>query len=350
VCIASELVAKRREPFQARIDAPGALHHIIIRGIERTAIFVDDQDREGFIERLSELLSESQTPCYAWALMSTHAHLLLRTGSLAVASIMRRLLTGYGVRFNRRHRRHGHLFQNRYKSILCEEDRYLRQLVVYIHLNPVRAGIVEDIKALKTYPFTGHSALMGKALRHWQDTPYVLALFGKSVSEARANLQRHVVRWAAKGRCPELTGGGLVRSAGGWRAVKEAYRQGIRLASDERLLGSSEFVASTLKRAGEAYDRRRRLQSAGMGLSEVIGAVCRYFGIDAKELNRPTKRTTVAQARGLIGYLATRELSITGTEVARRFNQDRSAVSRAAQRVGDDAELMSSARKILEQL
>ena len=116
-------------PRQARIDALGAVHHIIIRGIEQTAIFVDDPDRENFIERLSELLSESNSPCYAWALMSNHAHLLLRTGNATVAEIMRRLLTGYAVRFNRRHRRHGHLFQNRYKSILCEEDRYLRQLV-----------------------------------------------------------------------------------------------------------------------------------------------------------------------------------------------------------------------------
>lgn len=93
-----------------------------------------------------------------------------------------------------------------------------------------------------------------------------LALFGRSVSEARRNLQRHVTPWSAKGRCPELTGGGLVRSAGGWSAVKDAYRDGTRISSDERLLGSSEFVESTLKRAGEEYDRRMRLQSAGMGL------------------------------------------------------------------------------------
>jgi putative transposase len=125
-------------------------------------IFADDGDRENFLERLSQLLTEAQTPCYAWALMSNHAPLLLRTGRVAIALIMRRLLTGYAVSFNKRHRRHGHLFQNRYKSILCEEDRYLRQLVAYIHLNPLRAGMVEDVAALKNYTFTGHSALMGR--------------------------------------------------------------------------------------------------------------------------------------------------------------------------------------------
>ena len=82
--------------------------------------------------------------------MTNHVHLLLRTGTAPIASIMRRLLTGYAVRLNRRHRRYGHLFQNRYKSILCEEDGYLKQLVAYIHLNPFRAGIVADVAALKS--------------------------------------------------------------------------------------------------------------------------------------------------------------------------------------------------------
>ncbi|MCX5895670.1 MAG: transposase, partial [Proteobacteria bacterium] len=124
-------------PRQARIDAPGALHHIIIRGIERRAIFQDDQDRDAFLERLGRILIETATPCFAWCLMPNHVHLLLRTGLVPTASIMRRLLTGYAQHFNRRYGRYGHLFQNRYKSVLCEEDPYLLTLVQYIHLNPV---------------------------------------------------------------------------------------------------------------------------------------------------------------------------------------------------------------------
>jgi hypothetical protein len=263
---------------------------------------------------------------------------------------MQRLLTGYAVSFNKRHRRHGHLFQNRYKSILCEEDRYLRQLVAYIHLNPLRARIVEDVAALKGYPFTGYSALMGRVARPWQDTQYVMNFFGRTVSEARRNLQRHVIEWSAKGRCHELTGGGLIRSAGGWRSLKEAYRAGTRLAGDERLLGSSEFVESTLKQAGEDYERRMLLQSAGLGLEELIGGVCRYFEIEEKELTAPTRRTAIAQVRGLIAHMATREMSIPGSAVARRLNQDRSSISRAAQRVANDAELIAAAATIMEQL
>jgi REP element-mobilizing transposase RayT len=337
-------------PRQARIDAPGALHHIVIRGIEQKEIFRDDNDRQDFLKRLSRLLGETMTPCYAWALMTNHVHLLLRTGGVPIASVMRRLLTGYAVRFNRRHDRHGHLFQNRYKSILCEKDAYLKQLVAYIHLNPFRAGIVSDIEGLEMFPYAGQSALMGNVPRLWQDTGSVLALFGKTLKEARMNLQRHVVQWASRGRCPELTGGGLIRSSGGWRKVKEALRDGIRLASDERILGSSAFVQKTLQAAGESHGQKMRLQSAGVGLSAVITAVCVHFGIEQKDLAGPSRREAVARARAVVGHIGTQQLAISGSAVGRRLNVDRSAVSRAVRRVGNDPDLMGTVQSILEKL
>ncbi len=125
-------------PRKARVDAAGALRHIIIRGIERKKIYRDDGDRNNFLDRLDSILLDTRTQCYAWALIPNHAHLLLRTGLVPIATVMRRLLTGYAVSFNRKYRRHGQLFQNRYKSILCQEDPYLRELVRYIHLNPLR--------------------------------------------------------------------------------------------------------------------------------------------------------------------------------------------------------------------
>ena len=128
-------------PRKARIDAPNALHHIIVRGIERTDIFQDDKDREKFIDRLSTIIKETKTRCLAWALIPNHFHLLLKTGSVPITTVVRRLLTGYAQSFIRRHRRNGHLFQNRYKSILCQKEVYLLGLVRYIHLNPLRAGL-----------------------------------------------------------------------------------------------------------------------------------------------------------------------------------------------------------------
>ena len=108
-------------PRQARIDAQGAFQHIMVRGIERRQIFHDNRDRDAFVERLGRILKESATPCYGWTLMPNHVHLLLRTGQVSMATVMRRLLTGYAVTFNRRHRRHGQLFQNRDQSSLCQQ-------------------------------------------------------------------------------------------------------------------------------------------------------------------------------------------------------------------------------------
>lgn len=152
-------------PRQARIDAPGALHHIIVRGIERRKIFRSDYDRQNFLERLSELILETRTYCFAWALIPNHFHLLLRTGATPIADLMRRLLTGYAGWFNKKYKRHGQLFQNRYKSFLCQEDVYLKELVRYIHLNPLRAGIVAAMKELDKHPWCGHSVLMNTDFR-----------------------------------------------------------------------------------------------------------------------------------------------------------------------------------------
>ena len=101
-------------PRLARLDAPGVLHHIIIRGIERRKIFRDDKDRDNFIDRLSVLLPENQTACYAWAFITNHAHFLFRSDIAGISTLMRRLLTGYAIYFNRKYRRHGQLFQNNY--------------------------------------------------------------------------------------------------------------------------------------------------------------------------------------------------------------------------------------------
>lgn len=133
-------------PRLARLDAPGVLHHVMGRGIERKKIFLRDIDRNDFLARLSELAQAGAMEIYAWALMPNHFHILCKTKDMPLASCMRRVLTGYVVNFNKRHRRYGHLFQNRYKSIVCQEDAYLKELVRYIHLNPLRAGLVKDLK------------------------------------------------------------------------------------------------------------------------------------------------------------------------------------------------------------
>ena len=128
---------------------------------------------------------------------------------------MRRLLTGYAIGYNLRHGRHGHLFQNRYKSIVCDEDAYFTQLVRYIHLNPIRAGLVKDLRGLERNPWSGHSAVMGKVDRGWQDRRYVLSWFGKGEGEAVLAYRQFVAGGLNEGRRLDLVGGGSVRSLGG---------------------------------------------------------------------------------------------------------------------------------------
>ena len=207
-------------PRQARLDAPGTLHHVIIRGIECKEIVKDDHDRQNFVYRMVTIALETGALIYAWTLMTNHAHIFLRSSSSGISRYMRRLLSGYAISYNRRHCRHGHLFQNRYKSIICEEEPYFKELVRYIHLNPLRANIVENLAKLDRYRYCGHSVLMGKVKNDWQDRDYVFKWFGTKEGAAKRNYRQFVKKGIAFGRCPELVGGGLIKSQGGWSAVK----------------------------------------------------------------------------------------------------------------------------------
>ena len=319
-------------PRKARIDTPGALHHIIVRGIERRKIFYDDLDRENFIERVGIVLTQSGTPCFAWALIPNHAHLLLKTGTTPMATVMRRLLTGYAVSFNRRHRRHGQVFQNRYKSILCQEDAYLRELVRYIHLNPLRAGLVKDLKGLDTYPFSGHSVLMGKKKLGWQDADYVLKRYGTQKTAARKGYREYVEKGISDGRRPDLVGGGLIRSAGGWGAVKAMRRGKERMKGDERILGDGNFVASALQAARENLEGQYELTSKGYGFDWLVGRVALLMNIEPGEIVSAGKYPQRVKARSLLCYWGARELGMTTVALAAKVNLAQPTVSQAISR------------------
>ena len=317
-------------PRRARIDAPGAVHHIIVRGIERRKIFRSDEDRRGFIDRLATLITETGTQCLAWALIPNHVHLLLRSSEVPIASVMQRLLTGYAVSFNRKYRRHGQLFQNRYKSILCQEDKYLKELVRYIHLNPLRARLVEDIGNLDAFPWSGHSALMGKRNPPWQDIESVLSLFGRKKSSAVRAYRNYVEKGIAEGRRVDLTGGGLIRSVGGWDTVKKLRKDGIRLKGDERVLGNSEFVEEMLANANERLAHRTYLQSVGLNFEKVVGRVAELLGVDESTVLSRDKTPQSVLARRLLCHFAHNDLGLTTVDIAKRLGIDQSAVSRAA--------------------
>ena len=319
-------------PRKARIDAPGALHHIIVRGSERRKVFYDDSDRDNLLKRLGIILTETKTPCFAWALIPNHLHLLLRTGVEPIATVMRRLLTGYAVSFNRRHRHHGQLFPNRYNSILCQEDRYLLELVRYIHLNPLRAGLVSDLKELDKYQYCGHSVLMGKKKHDWQDTDYILKLYDSKYSIARRRYRMYVKKGIAQGRRPDLVGGGLIRSAGGWSVVKALRKSAARMKGDERILGDGNFVEKVLNEAGESLELKYKLEAQGYNFDWLVKHVAILLNIKPKDVLARGKYKQTVKARSLLCYWGTRELEMTTIELAKKLNVAQPTISQSAMR------------------
>jgi putative transposase len=260
------------------------------RGIEGVSIFRSDEDREDFIQRLGSLCDAGALSVQAWALMDNHFHLLIQTGKQGISEAMRKLLTGYVVRFNRRHQRYGHLFQNRYKSILCEEDPYLLELTRYIHLNPIRAGRVKTMKELATYVWTGHAVIMGKVRREWQDCDTVLDYFGKRRGEAVRKYESYVADGVKMGRRPELVGGGLPRSQGGWSEVISLRRKGEGEASDERILGSGGFVERVLEEAEEWLKETLRWKKKATDLKTLLKEVAKREKLKEAELMGRSRR------------------------------------------------------------
>jgi putative transposase len=302
-------------PRQTRLDAPGALHHVMGRGIDRIKIFKSKVDRNDFLSRLADLCERGD---------------MMRTARQPLSHNMRRLLTGYVVNFNRRHRRYGHLFQNRYKSIICEDDPYLLQLTRYIHLNPLRGDMVENLEELNEYPWSGHSAIMGKVKRGWQDIDTVLGYFGKRRKGAIERYEKFVNDGILDGRRPELVGGGLVRSLGGWSQVLSLRRKGDKVASDERILGSSEFVKGIISGAEQKEKETLRLSQNISDLSSLAKEIVKRQAISYGELRSGSRKKGLVKARKLFCQLAVKKMGYSGAEVARFLGVTTSAVNRSA--------------------
>jgi REP element-mobilizing transposase RayT len=317
-------------PRQPRLDAPGTLHHVIGRGLEGIAIFQTDVDRADFVARLAARCRDGDLVVYAWALLPNHLHLLVRTGRRPLAENMKKLLTGYVVNFNRRHKRYGHLFQNRYKSIVCEDDAYLLELTRYIHLNPLRAGLVKGLPALRRYPWAGHATLTGAVPRDWQDTDTVLAYFGRSRGRARAAYESYVRDGVPAGRRPDLVGGGLIRSLGGWSQVLAFRRKGAQVASDQRVLGGGQFVEDLLAKADRQEKETLRLARKRIDLATLADHVFTGERVAEAAVRAGSRQPDVVRARRLFCQVAVKKLGHSGAAVARFLGATTSAVNRLA--------------------
>lgn len=302
------------------------------RGLERRRVFNQNADKEGFLERFGECLERSQAQCLAWSVMSNHYHLLIRVGSDPLGQLMSPLLGGYASSYNRRHRRSGYVFQNRYKSILCDADSYLLELVRYIHLNPIKAKMISSLAELDRYAWTGHSGLMGQHERPWQQTDEVLKHFGMRLGTAR-NRYRAFIEAGMNGSLrSDLSGGGLVRSYGGWENIKFLRKDHQARIGDERILGDSDFVEQALKEDALQLDEVTHFQQQGWDLSRLINRVCDYCQVERESLQNKGRGNALSLAKALVCYWGTKKLGLKSTELATALGMSQPAVSKSVKR------------------
>jgi REP element-mobilizing transposase RayT/transposase-like protein len=305
----------------------------MIRGIGRSVIFKDDQDRRDFISRAGLLAQETDTRIVAWALMRNHIHLLFFSGPPGISKFMRRLLTGYALRYNRRHQRNGHLFQNRYKSIVCEEGAYLLELVRYIHLNPLRAGQVKSMEELDQYPWSGHQVIIGKDKNDWQEREYVLSQFHEKEGRAIRAYQKFMEEGRDQGRRPELVGGGLARSLGGWSQVLPLTGSQVKMEHDDRILGSGDFVTEIIREAEKNVRRYLRDSERQTLIEKAIKEICRKEGVEEQEMRVGVRTRRYSRVRAKISHHLSHEIGVSQAEIARQLGVCTSAVAKALQKI-----------------
>ncbi len=309
-------------PRQARIDIPGQLYHVMSRGIERRRIFINGEDYTDFQERLSVWLNKSGAKCLAWCLMPNHFHFLVLRGPRPLSEMMHHAMTGYAINFNLRHHRTGHLFQNRYKAIICDLEEYLTELAPYIHLNPLRARIVKDLAGLGSYKWCGHAAAAAGVEDGILDRNELLAHFGDTEQSAVEKYKQTMAEKAYGEGQGDLSGGGLLRSSGGERTILQAFRAGEKVFSDQRILGGSGFVEAVLKDAGEAMRREKKSRA------EVLAAVETMTGLKKEDIFRYTHERSTVQARAIYCYLCTQDAGSSGSELTHELGMSAGAISK----------------------
>ena len=316
-------------PRKARIDAPGALHYVVLRGIEGREVFEDDTDKDNFVDRLAHLLKETSSSCYAWALMPTQIHLLMKTGKIPISSLLHRLLTGYVVTHNRRHKRHGPLFRSRYGALLCQENPYLLELVRYIHLHPLQLGAVRSFSELARYRYAGHCFILAKRKNDWQDVDHVLRLFGSR----RPKSSERYNGYMKKGLEGSKKAHGQIWNGTTLSEVRRLRKERGQAERDERILGDGRFVREALLNEEKQSHRNREPHpDPPRDLEKLAQKASALFGLEPEEIHLHGKSPVPVRARSLFCFWAVSELGVTATSLARKLGISQPAVSISVKR------------------
>lgn len=308
-------------PRKARIDYPGLTHHVMSRSVDGVDLFWDDADRRFFLASLSQRLKESGFRCFGWVLMDTHYHLLLKTTDNPLWHMMKPLNTDYAHFYNKKHNRRGHLFLDRYKSIAAQDQYYLEQLVRYIHLNPLRAGVCKSISQLNTYPWSGHAVLMGKRKSDFQDTRSVLQRFGQSTFLARKNYLEFLMQGMSNPD-DELIFIRLRRSNNGAQNQNDPACW---------VIGDADFQKSVLEKDRQNRLNLTRCKKEGWSLDQMAEMVAEKMGVSKYAIMEPSKRTVRAAARMVFCSFA-REFGFRTRDIGRFLKISQAAVSNSARK------------------
>ena len=289
-----------------RIHIPGGVYHVMLRGNGGQEIFLEPADNAHFLNLLAEGETRFGFRCHGYCLMPNHAHLVLQAGAVPLSRAMQNLAFRHTRHINARERRIGHLFQGRYKAILVDAESYLLELVRYVHLNPVRAGLAA---APEAWRWSGHRAYLGRAGAPWLTTDWVLGLLSPREGAARAAYRAFVADGMGGGRRAEFHAG---NGGGG------------------RLLGDDAFIERAMEQAGERPD-------SPPSLDAIIEVAAGEFGVAAADLADPSRARLLSSARGLAGLIARDTGAASLTEIARHFGRDQSNISRAVRRAEQQA-------------
>jgi REP element-mobilizing transposase RayT len=305
-------------PRKARLVIPGALYHVMARCLSHHTLFPGDADREHFLALLETCLISANTRCYAWALMNTHYHLLLRLGDQELCALMKPLNMRYALHHRTVTGRRGTLFMDRFKSIVTQDQNYFLELLRYIHLNPVRAGICPDLAALEKYPWSGHGVLMGKFNRSFQDTATILRLFGSNSTEARENYSSFLL----EGLQEKSSSNALVRLVRQSNEGSETGRKPICW-----VIGDQPFVAEVVSSAQARRLRITRFEREGGKFDDITRQLCQIFSVPAEDLRQRHRGGQQTAARKAFAYIAAKEFNAPEKKIGEFLGIGPTAVS-----------------------
>jgi putative transposase len=319
-------------PRKSRLSVPGALHHVMSRGIEGRDIFGDDGDRATFLRLLNKGIQDTGFLCYAWALMNNHYHLLLRANEKPLSALMRPLNATYARFFSKRSNRRGYLFQDRFKSIATQDQGYIEELVRYVHLNPIRAGVCATMAQLDTYEWCGHSMLVGTCRFPFQNTADVLKKFASDTRTARRRYRRFIEEGLDGGDTEPFLSTVRRNNAG----EENTHDYGCWV------IGNREFVVNAFKN-----DKRRRARIAeygrlGWDLKRLCAHVAERMSIEEQDVLSRGRKNLRAESRKLVAYLGHRVLGHPVSEIAAFLGTSGPAVSKSL----DEGEEIASRKRI----